>query len=111
LVTLSVVGKAIATLRQVGEVPAESDGTDLPALKVAEASHLTSLLATIYKKAGAATLSTTDASAVYVPRPAANLVNAKNFDVAEWDTLASYLAFLPPLLTLFPLQVFPRATL
>jgi elongation factor 3 len=91
-----VVGKAIATLRQVGEVPAESDGTDLPALKVAEASQLTSSLAAIYKKAGAATLSTTDASAVYVSRLAANLVNAKNFDVPEWDTLASYLAFLAP---------------
>jgi elongation factor 3 len=26
------VGKAIATLRQVGQVPAESDGSDLPAL-------------------------------------------------------------------------------
>ncbi|KAG1760411.1 P-loop containing nucleoside triphosphate hydrolase protein [Suillus occidentalis] len=77
-----VVGKAIATLRQVGEV--------------AEASHLTSSLAAIYKKAGAATLSTTDASAVYVSRLAANLVNAKNFDVPEWDTLASYLAFLAP---------------
>ncbi|KAG2755628.1 hypothetical protein P692DRAFT_20869010 [Suillus brevipes Sb2] len=29
-------------------------------------------------------------------RLAANLVNAKNFDVPVWDTLASYLAFLAP---------------
>lgn len=91
-----VVGKAIATLRQVGEVPAESDGTDLPALKIAEASQLTSSLAAIYKKAGVASLSATDASTVYVSRLAANLVNAKNFDVPEWDTLASYLAFVAP---------------
>lgn len=89
-----VVGKAIATLRQVGEVPADSDGTDLPPLKVAEASQLTSSLAAIYKKAGAAALSATSASTVYVSRLAANLVNAKNFDVPEWDTLIPYLGFV-----------------
>jgi len=89
-----VVGKAIATLRQVGEVPADSDGTDLPPLKVAEASQLTSSLAAIYKKAGAAAPSATSASTVYVSRLAANLVNAKNFDVPEWDTLIPYLGFV-----------------
>ena len=89
-----IVGKAIATLRQVGEVPADSDGTNLPALKVAEASQLASSLAAIYKKAGAATPSTTDIPTVYVSRLAANLVNTKNFDVPEWDTLAPYLAFV-----------------
>ncbi|KAG2751359.1 hypothetical protein P692DRAFT_20872454 [Suillus brevipes Sb2] len=47
-------------------------------------------------KASAATLSTTDTSAVYVSRLAANLVNTKIFDVPEWDTLASYLAFIAP---------------
>ena len=89
-----IVGKAIATLRQVGEVPADSDGTNLPALKVAEASQLASSLAAIYKKAGVATPSTTDIPTVYVSRLAANLVNTKNFDVPEWDTLAPYLAFV-----------------
>jgi elongation factor 3 len=89
-----VVGKAIATLRQVGEVPADSDGTDLPPLKVAEASQLTSSLAAIYKKAGAAAPSATGASTVYVSRLAANLVNAKNFDVPEWDTLIPHLGFV-----------------
>jgi len=91
-----VVGKAIATLRQVGEVPADSDGTDLPPLKVAEASQLTSSLTAIYKKAGAAAPSATSASTVYVSRLAANLVNAKNFDVPEWDTLIPYLGFVAP---------------
>ncbi|KAG2049034.1 hypothetical protein BDR06DRAFT_1012431 [Suillus hirtellus] len=47
--------------------------TNLPALKVAEASYLSSSLVAIYKKAGAATLSTTDASAIYISRLAANL--------------------------------------
>ncbi|KAH7928178.1 hypothetical protein BV22DRAFT_1083549 [Leucogyrophana mollusca] len=89
-----VVGKAIATLRQVGEVP-EGDGTDLPPLKVAEASQLAQSLVSVYKKAGANPApSTSDVSAIYVSRLAANLVNVKNFDVPEWDTLAPYLAYI-----------------
>jgi elongation factor 3 len=90
-----VVGKAIATLRQVGEVP-EGDGTDLPPLKVAEASQLTSSLSSVYKKAGASAPSTTDATVVYVSRLAANLVNAKNFDLTEWQALAPYFYFFAP---------------
>ncbi|KAH7890035.1 P-loop containing nucleoside triphosphate hydrolase protein [Phlebopus sp. FC_14] len=90
-----VVGRAIATLRQVGAVP-EGDGTNLPPLKVAEASQLTSSLSSVYKKAGASAPSATDATVVYVSRLAANLVNLKNFDVPEWDTLAPYLAFVFP---------------
>ncbi|KAH7914089.1 P-loop containing nucleoside triphosphate hydrolase protein [Hygrophoropsis aurantiaca] len=90
----SVVGKAIATLRQVGEVP-EGDGTDLPPLKVAEASQLAQSLVSVYKKAGANPVpSASDISAIFVSRLAANLVNVKNFDVPEWDTLAPYLAFV-----------------
>ena len=87
-----VVGKAIATLRQVGEVPT-GDGTDLPPIKLAEDSQLASSLAGIYKKAGAS-IDTSDASVVYVARLAANLVNAKNFDVPVWETLVPYLAFV-----------------
>ncbi|KIK15718.1 hypothetical protein PISMIDRAFT_16346 [Pisolithus microcarpus 441] len=89
-----VVGKAIATLRQVGQVPEGSDGTDLPPLKNAEASQMTSSLTSVYKKANALPPSPTDASIVYVSRLAANLVNAKNFDVAEWESLAPYLGFV-----------------
>jgi len=90
-----VVGKAIATLRQVGEVPADSDGSDLPALKVVEAGSLASGLIAIYKKAGANPLpSATDAATVYVSSLAAALVNAKNFDSTEWHTLAPYLSFI-----------------
>lgn len=88
-----VVGKAIATLRQVGQVPEGSDGTDLPPLKNAEASQMTSSLTSVYKKANASPPAPTDASIVYVSRLAANLVNAKNFDVAEWESLAPYLGF------------------
>jgi len=87
-----VVGKAIATLRQVGEVP-EGDGSDLPPLKIAEGGHLAQSLIAIYKKLGAAP-SVANLSTIYVAKLAANLVNAKNFDVPQWDLLAPFLAFL-----------------
>ncbi|KAF8894808.1 P-loop containing nucleoside triphosphate hydrolase protein [Infundibulicybe gibba] len=87
-----VVGRAIATLRQVGQVP-EGDGSDLPPLKLAEGSQLASSLGAIYKKFGG-NISVADVNAIYVSSLAANLVNAKNFDVPEWDTLSSFLGFL-----------------
>ena len=90
-----VVGKAIATLRQVGEVP-EGDGTDLPPLKVVEPSQLASALSAVYKKLGASAPGFTDATIVYASGLAANLVNAKNFDISEWGTLAPYLSFVAP---------------
>lgn len=87
-----VIGKAIATLRQVGEVP-EGDGSDLPALKLAEGGQLAHSLTHVYKKLGGE-ISATNATTVYVSALAANLVNAKNFDVPEWDSLAPFLAFV-----------------
>ena len=49
----------------------------------------------IYQKDGANPLpSIADDSATYIACLVANLVNAKNFDVPEWDTLAPYLSFL-----------------
>ncbi|KII89319.1 hypothetical protein PLICRDRAFT_40977 [Plicaturopsis crispa FD-325 SS-3] len=89
-----IVGKAIATLRQVGEVP-EGDGSDLPPLKSAEAGHLGHVLIGLYQKAGADPVpSVADAVTIYVSQLAANLVNNKNFDVPEWDSLAPFLSFL-----------------
>src|SRR6266404_1448591 len=89
-----VVGRAIATLRQVGEVPT-GHGSDLPPLKSVDAGQLAQLLVSIYKKAGGNPVpSVTDESAIYVSRLVANLANAKNFDVPEWETLAPYLGFL-----------------
>ncbi|KAI0806825.1 P-loop containing nucleoside triphosphate hydrolase protein [Fomes fomentarius] len=73
----SVVARAIATLRQVGEVP-HGDGSELPP-----------------SSAGANPVpSVADVSAIYAASLAANLVNNKNFDVSEWQSLAPYLAFL-----------------
>src|SRR5271163_1902070 len=47
-----IIGKAIATLHQVGQVPNESDGSDLPPLALADEKQLASSLVSIYKKLG-----------------------------------------------------------
>jgi len=87
----TVVARAIATLRQVGDVPA-GDGSDLPPLKVFDGAGLSQSLSVIYKKLGGAAPAA-DVSAAYAAKLAANLVNNKNFDVPEWDTLAPFLGF------------------
>ncbi|PPQ67559.1 hypothetical protein CVT24_002839 [Panaeolus cyanescens] len=89
----SVINRAIATLRQVGQVPADSDGSDLPPLHHADCKQLTHSLVAIYKKLGAE-ISAGNLDTMYAANLAANLVNMKNFDVPEWDTLAPYLAFI-----------------
>lgn len=88
-----VIGKAIATLRQVGQVPAESDGSDLPHLSLPDEKQLASSLVAIYKKLGG-TVSPDSVEVIYTSSLAKNLVIAKNFDVPEWDKLAPYFAFL-----------------
>jgi hypothetical protein len=81
-------------LCQVGEVPT-GDGSDLPPLKSADASQLAHSLVSIYKKASANSVpSVVDESAIYVSHLSTNLVNAKNFEVSEWDTLVPYIGFL-----------------
>ena len=89
----SVVGRAITTLRQVGQVPAESDGSDLPPLHHADEKQLAHSLVAVYKKLGA-TISPGNVDTMYTANLAANLVNLKNFEVPQWDTLAPYLAFV-----------------
>ncbi|KAF8898226.1 P-loop containing nucleoside triphosphate hydrolase protein [Gymnopilus junonius] len=87
-----VVGRAIATLRQVGQVPADSDGSDLPALHKADEKQLSHSLSAVYTKLGGS-ISAGNVDVMYASSLAANLVNLKNFDVPEWETLAPYLAF------------------
>jgi len=89
----SVVGRAVATLRSVGQVPTESDGSDLPPIPVAEGKQLSHSLVSIYKKKGIE-VSHGNVDTMYASMLAANLVNMKNFDVSEWDGLAPYLAFV-----------------
>ena len=87
-----IVNKAIATLRQVGQVPEDSDGSDLPPLKFADGAQLSHSLVAIYKKLGGE-ISPAHVSVIYASALAANLVNAKNFDVPDWETLAPFLAY------------------
>lgn len=88
----SVVARAIATLRQVGQVP-EGDGSDLPPLKHAEGGQLAHSLVQIYKKLGTE-ISPGNLDTMYASALAANLVNSKNFEVPQWETLAPYLTFI-----------------
>ncbi|KAI5117797.1 hypothetical protein M0805_002184 [Coniferiporia weirii] len=89
-----VVERAINTLRQVGEVPT-GDGTDLPPLKVAESEALASSLIAVYKKAGASPVpAANDVVIKYVGGLAAALVNLKNFDNGEWQSITPYLTFV-----------------
>ncbi|KAI0818688.1 hypothetical protein BC629DRAFT_1463575 [Irpex lacteus] len=90
----SVVGRAIATLRQVGEVP-HGDGSDLPPLKLADEKQLAHSLIAIYKNAGANPLpSVANIETIYASNLAVNLVNAKEFDTAQWQTLIPYLKYI-----------------
>ncbi|KAI0323854.1 hypothetical protein GY45DRAFT_1332182 [Cubamyces sp. BRFM 1775] len=94
----SVVNRAINTLRQVGEVPSNSDGSDLPPIKTVDEKQLAHSLIAIFKKAGANPVpSVADVTTIYAANLAANLAKAKNFDVSEWQTLIPYLAFLSSL--------------
>ncbi|KIJ44121.1 hypothetical protein M422DRAFT_168712 [Sphaerobolus stellatus SS14] len=84
-----VVGKAIATLRQVGKIPADSDGTDVPPPRLVEASTYANSLVALYKKHGV-TVSTSSTALVYASKLAAALALAKNFDESAWATLVPY---------------------
>jgi len=85
----SVVGRAIATLRQVGKVP-EGDGSDLPPVKLVEPTQLATTLVSIYQRLGAEVSASRDVI-IYVSILAANLANTKNFDLPAWEALAPYL--------------------
>ena len=89
-----VVGKAVATLRQVGKIPESSDGSDVPPPRIVDPGTLANSLAGVYKKAGGSTPSLTDSATVYVSKLAAALVLAKNFDVPQWETLMPYVALV-----------------
>lgn len=90
----SVVGRAIATLREVGNVPT-GDGSDLPPIKLADERQLAHSLISIYKSAGANPVpSAANVETMYAANLAANLVNAKEFDTAHWQRLTPFLKFL-----------------
>lgn len=86
-----VVVKAIATVRQVGKLSAEDDGSNLPPVKIAEPAALASAIVAQYKKAGA-TQDASNPAIQYAARLAVNLLSARNFDVPAWEgALVPYL--------------------
>ena len=93
----SVANRAIATLRRIGKVPANSDGTDLAPLKIAEGHNLATNFVALVKKHGDAVADQTHPGMMYAGVLAASLVNAHNFDQATWEaTLPRYLALALP---------------
>ncbi|KAG0143678.1 hypothetical protein CROQUDRAFT_96004 [Cronartium quercuum f. sp. fusiforme G11] len=97
-----VVNKAIATVREVGKVPPGSDGTDMPPLKKHSPADVAKALVAAIKKAGGdhqrSATSTDSPLIVFISEIGAALVNARNYEVTEWDSaLVPYvsLAFPP----------------
>jgi elongation factor 3 len=82
----AVAGRAIATLRRIGKVPAESDGTDLPPLKIAEGPHLATNYVALFKKHGDQSVDQSNPGLAYAGVLTASLVNAHNFDQKTWET-------------------------
>lgn len=87
-----VVNKAIATLRQVGKISADDDGSKLPPPKAADPAALAASIVAQYKKAGANPPDASHPAIAYAARLVANLVAARNYDVPAWETaLVPYL--------------------
>ena len=93
----SVCTRAIATLRKIGKVPANSDGTDLPPLKVAEGQNLATNFVALVKKHGGQTVEQANPAVLYAGTLAASLVNAHNYDQKTWEaTVPKYLNLALP---------------
>lgn len=85
----SVVQRAIATLRQVGNVPETSDGSDL---KPIEDASVKATLDLVNKQFSENKIKTDATLTAYIAQLATNLTNARDFEATEWDsTLIPYL--------------------
>jgi elongation factor 3 len=93
----AVANRAIATLRRIGKVPANSDGTDLPPLKIAEGPQLATNLIQLINKANGGSVEQSNHGLAYAGVLAASLVNAHNFQQSTWEaTLPAYLKLALP---------------
>ncbi|KLT39886.1 elongation factor 3 [Cutaneotrichosporon oleaginosum] len=81
----AVAGRAIATLRRIGKVPAESDGTDLPPLRVAEGPALAAELAGFIKKLGGPEVDPAHHGLAQAGVYAAAICNAHIYDQKTWE--------------------------
>ncbi|KAK8858439.1 hypothetical protein IAR55_002666 [Kwoniella newhampshirensis] len=93
----AVANRAIATLRRIGKVPAESDGSDLPPLPIAEGPALATNLVALVKKHGGVSVEQANPGLAYAGVLAASLVNAHTFDQNTWEAaLPTYLKLALP---------------
>ncbi|ODN95233.1 elongation factor 3 [Cryptococcus wingfieldii CBS 7118] len=93
----SVANRAIVTLRRIGKVPAESDGSDLPPLPIAEGEHLATNFVALFQKHGGVAVEQSNPGLAYAGVLAASLVNHHNFDQKTWEsTLPAYLKLAAP---------------
>ncbi|EKC98306.1 elongation factor 3 [Trichosporon asahii var. asahii CBS 8904] len=81
----SVCTRAIATLRRIGKVPENSDGTDLPPLRIAEGPALAKDLADAIAAAKGPKVDTANPAVAYAGVLAAGLTNAHTYDQATWE--------------------------
>ncbi|KAK4048767.1 translational elongation factor EF-1 alpha [Microbotryomycetes sp. JL201] len=80
-----VVVRAIKTLRDVGKT--EGDGTDLPPMRHATPMEVSpTLIAAIQKVDSASKLDAASPLLHYISSLMANLVNARNFELTEWES-------------------------
>jgi elongation factor 3 len=86
-----VVSKAIKTLREIGNVPT-GDGSDLPPAKVYTAKDVAHTVIDSIKAVSQQTHMTQESPLVhYIASLVANLLNARNYEYTEWETvLAPY---------------------
>ncbi|PKI85021.1 translational elongation factor EF-1 alpha [Malassezia vespertilionis] len=88
----SVIQRAIATLRQVGNVT--GDGSDAPPLLDVDLAKTTEL---VKKQLEENKLSGPDTLVSYISQLVTNLANAREFESIEWEsTLVRYLSLLRP---------------
>ncbi|TYJ58885.1 hypothetical protein B9479_000317 [Cryptococcus floricola] len=93
----SVANRAIVTLRRIGKVPAESDGSDLPPLPIAEGEHLATNFVALFQKHGGVAVEQSNPGLAYAGVLAASLVNHHNFDQKTWESaLPAYLKLAAP---------------
>ncbi|PLW14842.1 hypothetical protein PCASD_15821 [Puccinia coronata f. sp. avenae] len=97
-----VINKAIATVRQVGNVPADSDGTNMPPLKKHSAANVAKAVLAAIKKAGGPTqqagTNVDSPLVIYISGIGAAWIDARNCEVTGWDyALVPYVSLaLPP---------------
>jgi len=78
-----VIGKAIKTLREVGQI--EGDGSEIPPAKVITAKEVAPSVLKACKKASQTAMTVESPLIHYIASLAANLLNARNYELTEWE--------------------------